>query len=360
MNSENTVEGCPRLYFVNAVVDSLLIGGASLLAFLYFFFFHTGGRSWGVITLAIQLSWFVNWPHFSSTYYRLYGSIRNLRQFPVTALLVPGVILLGAIGSLVWPVGLAPYFMKLYIIWSPYHFAGQTLGITLLYCRRAGLRLRPIERHAITATSFGTFLTLLTRLESSGQGFNLYGIPLPVLGIPTWTCAAAQLVMYGGAFVLGAAVLERRIKGATRWPAIVFLPLLAQYVWFVAGAESAGFLELVPFFHGLQYLLIAWSLHLKETLGRRLVPGTWGLVGSESLRWAILNVLGGVVLFWALPAGATMAGVAQPLGQGILAAAVQLHHFFVDGVIWKLKSPAVSSPLMVNIDELVNPAGGVA
>jgi hypothetical protein len=41
---------------------------------------------------------------------------------------------------------------------------------------------------------------------------------------------------------------------------------------------------------------------------------------------------------------------------GILAAAVNIHHFFVDGVIWKLRDPATSSALMMNIAELAGPA----
>jgi hypothetical protein len=41
---------------------------------------------------------------------------------------------------------------------------------------------------------------------------------------------------------------------------------------------------------------------------------------------------------------------------GILAAAVNIHHFFVDGVIWKLRDTATSSALMMNIAELAGPA----
>jgi hypothetical protein len=40
---------------------------------------------------------------------------------------------------------------------------------------------------------------------------------------------------------------------------------------------------------------------------------------------------------------------------GILAAAVNIHHFFVDGVIWKLRYAATSSALMMNIAELAGP-----
>ena len=39
----------------------------------------------------------------------------------------------------------------------------------------------------------------------------------------------------------------------------------------------------------------------------------------------------------------------------ILAAAVNTHHFFVDGVIWKLRDTATSSALMSNIAEFAGP-----
>jgi len=38
---------------------------------------------------------------------------------------------------------------------------------------------------------------------------------------------------------------------------------------------------------------------------------------------------------------------------GIVLAAVNLHHFFVDGVIWKLRSEAVVSPLLENVRDAV-------
>jgi hypothetical protein len=51
------------------------------------------------------------------------------------------------------------------------------------------------------------------------------------------------------------------------------------------------------------------------------------------------------------------------LALGVTAAGVQIHHFFVDGVIWKLKRKTVASPLMVNISELLsapNPAPSIS
>jgi len=44
------------------------------------------------------------------------------------------------------------------------------------------------------------------------------------------------------------------------------------------------------------------------------------------------------------------------LATGVLTAAVQIHHFFVDGVIWKLRNPRVANPLTVGWAPMVGAA----
>jgi hypothetical protein len=152
---------------------------------------------------------------------------------------------------------------------------------------------------------------------------------------------------------------------AARWclrnerplPPIVVLPAVTQYVWFVMGATSMPFQEFVPFFHSLQYLLIAWSIQLKEKMDLEQLKPSWHYVAGETLRWGALNFLGGAGLFWLLPQLVSdYGGFPLQFATGVILCGVQIHHFFVDGVIWKLKNKSVSSPLMVNIEDLVGQA----
>ena len=128
------------LYFVSAPVDFAMIGGLSIVTFLGLYL--PGGSSplgrETRLVLAAALAWVVNWPHFSATSYRLYHSAANIRQYPITALVVPLLLAIGGLGSFASPTGVAPWLVKLFVIWSPYHFSGQTVGITLIYARRAG------------------------------------------------------------------------------------------------------------------------------------------------------------------------------------------------------------------------------
>jgi hypothetical protein len=367
----STAQRQQPLYFINGPMDYLLIGGLSVLAYFALYFFHDGQRSSLVVALAAQLMWVCNWPHFSATSYRLYHSRANIMQYPITALVIPWFILLGLAASILSPTIVAPYFVKLYMIWSPYHFSGQTLGITLIYARRAGFQIGYWQRLGLSVFIFGSFLVSTARAETNLHGSEYYGIQYPGLGIPGWVPSLIEMLMYAGGATFLLLTVRQSIRDNRALPFIILLPALTQYVWFVPGGYLASFNEFVPFFHSMQYMLIAWSVQLKEKMDMQHIPPSARYVRNETIRWYGLNVLGGAALFvvfpWVTAALLTQSlGTAQNWSQvllfttGLTAVAVQIHHFFVDGVIWKLKRTTVASPLMVNLDEMIHGKPGVA
>lgn len=352
MSSANSSRGP---YFVNAPVDLLVIGGASVLSYAALRVFHSGARDPWVWQLAGWLVWVVNWPHFSATSYRLYRSRSNIEQYAMTALLIPLLVLAGLGASFAYPDSIAPFFVKLFLIWSPYHFSGQTLGITLLYARRSGFQIHRWERLALSCFIFGTYFRQTVQAEVSTNGSQYYGIQYPGLGLPFWSVSVANAVMVAGVGAFTVFLLMRWFRERQTPPAIVFVPALAQFIWFVAGSGYAAFNEFVPFFHSLQYLLIAWSMQLGERLAQGGFEPSRHAVWRESLRWGGLNFLGGAFLFWLLPrVFAWGSGANLAFATGVVLAAVQIHHFFVDGVIWKLRARKVGEPLRGSLGELLH------
>lgn len=353
------------LYFVNAWVDFGVIGGISLLVFLYYQFFTVDGASTATAAmLSGVLFWIGNHPHFSATNYRLYHSRENIMQYPITALVIPWLILAGMVGSFLAPLVVAPFFVKLFLIWSSYHFSGQSVGISLIYARRAGFFVGKLERFALSSFIFGTFLVQTARTETFSGSNEYYEIQYPGFGIPSWMVDVfAGWVFLNGLVFL---VLVARWCGTQRrlLPPIVLLPAITQFIWFVPGRDLTGYYQFVPFFHSLQYLLIAWSMQLKEKMDLRHIEPSPGYVVKESFRWGALNIIGGALLFFTFPYVASYyfsnGDLTVVKVTGITLAAVQLHHFFVDGVIWKLKKKSVSSPLMVNLSDMVRPAPAAA
>jgi len=375
------------MYFVNFFVDFFFVGGASIL--LYLFLKSTLVELIDIrdinradeaaaavaaskkpiafsvlqfISLANFLVLIGNWPHFSATNYRLYQSKENIMQYPFTAMAVPFLVFGAVLASFASKDNIAPIFIKFYLMWSSYHFCGQTVGITLIYARRAGVQVQRWERFALSGFLYATFIKGMA-LGDFVQDFNT--IQVPGFGLPQWFKDATTVWLYISSGLLVLAVISWNVRARKMIPIIVVVPALAQLVWFVIANDSnstfqcAGFNYLVPFFHSIQYLLIAWGLQLKEKMDREHIDPSVRYVTLETLRWWAINIAGGVFLFWLLPRIFSYPETRDIREssfwiEGIVIAGVQVHHFFVDGVIWKLRRTTVSSPLMVNIDELIH------
>jgi len=338
-------------------MDFLLIGGFSMFYFFAIKYFHTGERAYWVYTGGALLSWVVNWPHFSATSYRLYGSRENIRQYPVTALVVPFVVFGMVVLALALPDQVGPWFVKLFLIWSPYHFSGQTLGLSLLYARRAGITFPPFARFALSAFIYGTYLSQTLRAEVGLNGFPYYTLQVPMFGVPMWLYEFSLNLMYLAAAVTFIYYAYWSVRNRKVFPWIVALPGITQYVWFVQGGSIPAYNEFVPLFHSLQYMMIAWSMQVFESSQKS--PQVSAVV--ESAKWIAGNIFGGSMLFYFLPlAGAWLSGIPISTTTGIFIAGVQIHHFFVDGVIWKLRRSSILSPLMMSWRDLKGPKGAVA
>lgn len=339
------------LYFVNGWLDAALIGGLSIVVFLALRLFSASPATPRAIELASILSVFVNYPHFSATVYRLYQSPDNIRQFPVTALGLP-ILLIGAVAAALWqPAWVAPYFVTLFLIWSPYHYSGQTIGITMLYARRSGFEVGRWQRFALTTFIFSTFIANFA-YPRGGDPVMRYGVMIPVIHFPAWFGILMVAVMGAAGAALLCFVIAWSRARRRLLPPIVLLPAVTQLIWFLPGKQTAMFYEFIPLFHSLQYLYIAWAmqigLRMSETGGAD-GAGAQRSIAHESLRWLLRNCAGGIAMFIALPWLLFWIDLPMVTIAGVVVAALNIHHFFVDGVIWKLRNTAAASPLMMNV-----------
>jgi nicotinamide riboside transporter PnuC len=106
------------------------------------------------------------------------------------------------------------------------------------------------------------------------------------------------------------------------------------------------FMLFVPAFHSLQYLLFVWRYQVNKahaeatvteraqiSLGRRTVV-------MRVARFVLVGMVLGFIGFMALPALLEASLTPDPVWGGtvfvfILAAFINLHHYFIDNVIWR-------------------------
>jgi len=353
------------LYFVNAPVDYFFIGGSSFLLFFSLLFFYTDVRTPEVVAAGVFLSWIINWPHFSMSTYRLYQSKSNIQQYPVTAYFIPFLVIGGVFLSFSYPLLVAPIFVKLFILWSPYHFSGQTIGITFIYAMRSGMKLDALERKVIIVFVYFTFFVSTIRAEVSRDGYDYYGITYASFGVPQWMATLAEYCLWAALVLFGLMIVRWSVRNRKVMPIIIILPAATQYFWFVQSVYMPSFQEFVPLLHSLQYMLIAWGIQLKEKMDVKKITPSKPYVLAETSRWFMINFIGGAILFYFLPKVGGALGYSSLFSMGVMFAAVQIHHFFVDGVIWKLKNNSVAHPLMMNVSDLTGskqsaPVSGVS
>jgi tetratricopeptide (TPR) repeat protein len=354
-----------RPWLFNAPLDLLVGCGAWSLPFLALVFWLQRDAA-GAASLALAfyaLGLFCNNPHYMATLHRAYhtaGDFAKYRFFTVyvTALLALVVVLVHL------APGLVPWVVTLYLTWSPWHYTGQNFGIAQLLLRRAGAPADPAARallHGGYVAAFVVWAATLHADRPSGDPAFLS------LGVPDRLATAVQL---GGALAfVGLSVAAFLRLTRTLPPRALAGPILltaTQALWFVAPALATRFggLELpasyfsagaLAFMHCAQYLWITTYYAQRER--HSPAAGATAAPRFSFLRYYGLLVIGGIALFIPGPwIASRLLGHDFVNSFVIFMALVNLHHFILDGAVWKLRDGRLARLLLGRRDPGDSPA----
>jgi tetratricopeptide (TPR) repeat protein len=276
--------------------------------------------------------------------YHNYGEFEKYRVFTVHITLL--LLCAGFVAHLWYP--LLPWIFTLYICWSPWHYSGQNFGLLMMFARRAGLTPSERERQALRLAFIASYLMLLFSFQTGPSSDALIlslglpaGFTLPVRGM----LAVFFLVATGWAL----SSLARRSSWKPLLPSLTLAT--TQFLWFLlpalielmSGREvpqtrySSGILAAL---HSAQYLWITSYFQAKEA--RAAGQSSWSFP-----RYLLTLVAGGIALFIPGP------WLSSRLFQADFAtsfltftALVNLHHFLLDGALWKLRDSRIASLLL--------------
>ena len=288
-----------------------------------------------------------NYPHFMATVYRTYHSydeFRRYRYFTVHVALL--LVCAGMIAHLWYP--LLPWIFTLYICWSPWHYTGQNFGLLMMFTRRAGLSPREGERQALHLAFIASYLMLLFSFHTGKSADPL----IISLGLPLKFTLPVR-AMLGLFFVVASswALLSvgRRSSLKALLPSLTLIT--TQFLWFLLPSiielithsevpqtrYSSGILAVM---HSAQYLWI--TSYYQEKEARAEGRPNWSFA-----RYLLTLVAGGIALF--VPGPWIVSRVFRAdFATSFLTftALVNLHHFILDGAIWKLRDSRIASLLL--------------
>jgi tetratricopeptide (TPR) repeat protein len=309
-------------------------------------------------TLASLLALTLNIPHYGATLLRVYEHPEDRRRYALFSLWAT-LGLLGAFVASLHLTTLGSWLITLYFTWSPWHFAGQNYGLGLMFMRRRGLTILPLAKRLFYASFLLSFALSFLAIHQQGSTAIYAPGPSPEtevfslirVGIPPGVIALLLPVLAGLylAALAGAAFLLVRAGAGLRDLIPPALLVAMQALWFAVpgvGAASGLFaLEGLPFVavwisaaHSVQYLWVTSYYERRADPAIRLLPYLTRtlLVGAALITVPALlfapRLLGAVEYY---------AGLAV-----LIFAVVNLHHFVLDGAVWKLRDGRVARALL--------------
>jgi len=354
MKQNNTAAS--QLWVYNPWLD-LIVGCGAWSGPLLLFAYFTATPNvliWSVGFYALAL--FFNYPHYMATIYRAYHRAEDVRKYRIFTVHITAIVALTLLLSHFWFRAL-PLIFTLYLTWSPWHYSGQNYGLFMMFARRAGAKPTTAEKRALYAAFLISYVILFLSFHTGSSNDPLF-LSLGIPGRPASFVASALAVAFVALSIFGLARLQEQTGWRPLLPALTLFS--TQFVWFLLptmlsmgegmripqSRYSTGVLAVM---HSAQYLWITSYYARREADAEGV--SRWRPFGY----FAIL-VAGGIALFvpgpWLASHVFHYDFTASFL---IFTALVNIHHFILDGAIWKLRDGRIAA-LLLNSQERLSHA----
>lgn len=335
----------PRAAIVSPVVDALCAGGLSLLILGPLLL--TGRGDLLLVSVGVQawLTALINMPHFLASYRMVYRTRASIRAHPWAAVYVPLILLICCVGAVVAsrrtdvPISALLTIQNGYLAW---HYTGQAWGMTATYSYLDRSPFSPLERRLVR----GALYILL-----AWHVIWFFNLAYENLGLaPLYDLVTLLMAVALAMGLVGFAMHKARTG---RYPPLrAVIPWIAIFVWYAAMARwGLPALFAVQIAHAIQYLVFPLRVEVNRTRRATSAPDSRRRVLRHMGVYLALLLAASIIAAVLFPLGA-MAVVTRWLGSRpgqvvgfAILAFLNIHHYFTDGVVWKLRNPEVREDL---------------
>ena len=339
---------------LSPVVDFLCVGGLSLIVLVPLLV--SGQAELGFVTIAalVWIQTLINTAHFMASYRIVYRDREMIMKHKWAAIGVP--VIMAAFIALALATESTVLVVLFFAVSSGYlawHYTGQAWGMMASYGRLGGLSFDNSERLLIRSS-------LRIMLAWHVTWFLHYAIRNPAVLEPVDAIYRVVSAVTIIGFALGLVGLVKAWRRTGRIPPVrALVPWLAIFVWYAAVARwgIAG-LFLVQLAHAIQYLEFPARVEVNRASANKVVRlGTHMLLYAAALlalAFAVTVVVPGPAMSVVTDALGIAQGSAAPV---LILYFINIHHYFTDGVIWKISNPEVRRDLFAHVIPIQAPSG---
>jgi tetratricopeptide (TPR) repeat protein len=341
------------LWIYNPWLDLIVGCGAWSAPLLLFTYFAASSSTlaWSVAFYGLAL--FFNYPHYMATLYRAYHRAEDFQKYRIFTVHITALVALTLLVSHFWFRAL-PWIFTLYLTWSPWHYSGQNYGLFMMFARRGGATPSTAERRALYSAFLLSYLILFLSFHTGPSNDPLF-VSLEIPGRISSLVALPLAIGFVLTSAFGLSRLIDQVGWRPLWPSLALFS--TQFLWFLLPTAlslgeglqfpqsrySTGVLAVM---HSAQYLWITSYYARREANAES--AGRW-----RPFTYFAVLIAGGIALFVPGPwLASRLFHYDFTASFLIFTALVNVHHFILDGAIWKLRDGRIASLLLTSQERL--------
>ena len=246
------------------------------------------------------------------------------------------------------------YFVQFMFVIVGWHYTKQSYGVIMVtstmnqyYYTRWEAGILKFNMYALWMTSF-LFFNIGIHEQPDYWGIRYFSLNFPKEALYA-AYGATALSLIAGVIVLGI-----RIYQTKKWPPFIsILGFASIYAWFLPVFFNSIYFLAIPFFHSIQYFTFVFALKNNEVTAQTHNPKN----GKKAVfQYFALAILSGALLFEGVPRvlGVVVDYNHELFGDGLMlfifSVFINIHHYFIDNVIWRKDNPLVQKYLFKGMD----------
>ncbi|MER9584878.1 hypothetical protein [Mesorhizobium sp. M0276] len=369
LSADASVSVAPQKYLFGPFIDFFMLGGSALviLPVLYFVPLKYEGL---VALTAFLLSHLINQPHFAHSYqifYRNYarkvrgeGYDRNLQlRYIFAGIVVP--LIMGAFfayGSVTGNARLLGYATNAMGFFVGWHYVKQGYGMLMVDAVLKRKFFSDQDKKVLLFNGYAVWLFAWLQTNAVITERQFWGLDYYTFAVPPWliNIAVAVAAASSAATIVMFANRWRKHGGALPYNGVVAY-VVTLYAWILFVTINPLWLLVVPALHSLQYLAVVWRYQTNVERDRADAARDPGLkvlsiLGPLYRLRVLIFIVAGTILgalgFWLVPMALT---ALVPYDKQVLGSSlflfiawifINVHHYFLDNVMWRRGNPEVS------------------
>ncbi len=358
----------------NPVIDFLLLGGGYMVVLLPIaLFFPTNEDVISQVAFAFMLlTTFINHPHFAHSYHIFYrdffaklGSddfaLKN--RFIFAGAVVPITMLLFFIYCIFTAnltlLGFAGNAMAFFVGW---HYVKQGYGMLMVSSVLKRSFYNDNEKKLFLTNAYLVWIFSWLYLNTKVAEQQLWGIEYFAWSVPAWIMLTAGALMTMSSVMVAYLLFQQCRADYEAMPksgAVAYIASL--YAWLLAVKIHPVLVFIIPAFHSIQYLVVVWRYEINrskvEYSAEAIAKRSENTIGVKRrlINFALFGIVAGAFGFWIAPLILSQITVLSFGADADISTFaiylfmfwvfINIHHFFIDNVIWRKENTDVSKYL---------------